>query len=589
MKLFYNRTAKQLLFVMVCFFPLSLFSQNVFWSEDFQNGVPSDWSNYEVNNPIIKWTWTTNTIQGLVSGQPHFASNTVGNGFMMFNSNALGNYNHDARLVTSSIDCSNQSSVWIHFQNQFAFFSPQSMALLGVSTDSVTWTYDTLFTNLVQNQTDLPLQIEEFDISNIAANQANVYLQFRWLGNDEYSWRLDDIRLQNGVTPPPNHNLEIIAFAIPSNYATPLAHLKPIEMGVFVENKGLMDAHNVKLKTTIYNDDTDIILYEDSTSVSLITSGNSAVLALTNFYTPPSIDVYRLEYDLWQDSTDAFPLDNHKESKFIISDTLFSKDNNTGFGSAKPSVSGDYMIGNVYQIQTNGHYADQVIFNCGHPSGIPLNGFAVDVFLYEIDSTVALNLSDFSDNKATQVGIGSYSFNSSHASFSFFTTDIRDFNGDKVPLKANRNYFIMLSFTGSSSVLDIGISDDLSYSTDYATILNLNNSFILGGFGTDITAIVRMTITSVSPTKELELFKGKVNVFPNPTFDNINVNIQLENDYSNTKIEVLDVLGKVIYTNQWLIFGEKNIEIDASSWNSGIYFIKIQTETGKITKRIVVE
>jgi hypothetical protein len=566
----------------------SMTGQNVFWSEDFQNGIPTDWANYEPSSSFIKWSWTMNTTQGLISGQPNFTSSTVGNGFMLFNSGQLGNTFHDTRLTTNSIDCSAQNTVVLRFENQYGFFSNGSVPMLGVSTDSINWSYDTLFTSLISNQLSDAIQMVELDISSIAANQSNVYLQFRWKGKDEYAWRLDDIRLQDGATPPPTHNTSIQAYAIPKNYATPLSHVQPIEMAAQVFNNGLATANNLKLKVNIYNHNTNTILYSDSIGAPALNVNDNTVLEISSQYTPTTTGTFRLEYQLMQDSTDGAPADNLSTNVFIVTDSLFSKDNNTGFGSAKPSSASDYMIGNIYEVKTADHFADKVIFNCGHPSNFPMTGLSVDVLLYEVASTVDAFFNNFNNNQVTAVGLGQYIFTSSDNSFDFFVADIKDINGDKVKLKANHRYFMMLSFSGPAKILDIGVSDALSYDTDYATIIRVGNTWYLDGFGPSLTAIVRMTTTEYTSTENVSSLENQVTIYPNPANGYINVNLDLENEKS-VIINAITTTGKLIFTKKTDQIKNSNTILNISSWSSGIYFIQIQGKNSQITRRIVVE
>ncbi len=580
--------ASYLISFFFVWYSYSLTAQNVFWNEDFQNGIPANWTNYEPSSPFIKWNWTMNTTQGLISGQPNFASSTVGNGFMLFNSGQLGNTYHDTQLTTDVIDCSGQNTVFVHFENQYGFFSNTSVPIFGVSTDSINWSYDTLFTDLVSNQLSDAVQIVELDISNIAANQSTVYLQFRWIGQDEYAWRLDDIRLQDAATPPPIYNTTIEAFAIPKNYATPIEHIQPIEMAAQVSNNGLATVNNLQLKASIYNHNTNTLLYSDSIGASTLGINNDLVLEISSQYTPTTTGTFRLEYELTQDSTDGALADNLTNNVFIVTDSLFAKDNNTGFGSAKPSSTGDYMIGNIYEIRTNSYYADKTIFNCGHPLNFPMAGLSVDVFLYEVDSTIDPFFNNFNNSNATLVGIGQYIFTASDNSFDFFVTDIGGLNGGKVALKANHRYFIMLSFSGAANILDIGVSDALRYDTDYATIIRTADTWYLDGFGPELTAIVRMTVTQSTSAQKLSSLESQINVFPNPANDYINVSIDLKNAEKLT-INVVTTTGKLIFIKETALIKSNKTILNTSNWTSGIYFIRIQGRSGQTTKRIVVE
>lgn len=69
-----------------------------------------------------------------------------------------------------------------------------------------------------------------------------------------------------------------------------------------------------------------------------------------------------------------------------------------------------------------------------------------------------------------------------------------------------------------------------------------------------------------------------INIFPNPTKNIIFVNGLKE----NTKISIYDLNGKLVFNKQIT-----NKQIDISSFQNGIYAIKIETEKGIITRKFV--
>ncbi len=582
--------------LLIILFSSSLSAQNIIWSEDFGAGtLPNNWTNNDTTSPVIKWEWTDDVDKGRISGQPAFSSQTVSNGFALFNSAILGNTNHDAKLTTSSIDCTGEPAVFIRFENQYGYFSPQSMALVGVSNDNITWSYDTLFTDIGNNQLFDPLQIVELDISTVAANQPTVYIQFRWIGTFEYAWRVDDIQLQDAPTPPRKHDLSIGLVAIPSNNATPLVHVKPIELGVRVHNKGIISALNVKLKTIITNTTTNTVVYKDSIITNNLNPNDSVVLEMTSLFTPSSTGNYHLKYELSQDSTDEYSLDNYFDNYFSVNDSLFSKDNDKGLGSARPSANGDYFVGNIYEVVQPNYYADKVIFTCGHPTfGGLLMGHQVDIILYEVDSAVniydAASFNTQNNNNVTPVGYGQYNFTiDDNGLEDIYFAAITDLNGAKVLLKANHTYFLMLSFSGSSNILRVGTSDNLRYEAFYSTIVQIGNTWYLRGFGSRITAIARLVITNSSNTSNEVLRRDRlvIKVYPNPVKDIISIDI-LTKERTDVEWSILDITGRVVHVEQLKNINNKQLMFDVSALISGTYFIKVRTGMLSKVERFVV-
>lgn len=582
-----------LLLCMLCFAIQIVQAQNVFWSEDFGNGNPTNWANYDPNYSVVKWEWSDDRFVGLVSGQPLFNSHSYQNGFYLFNSYVYGQITHDVRLETTAINCSNQPTVVVHFENQFAWYSSQSVAILGVSTDSMTWSYDTLFTNIPANTTNSPLDIVEIDISNIAANEPNVYLQFRWIGKDEFAWRLDDIRLQDGFTPPAQHDLAIDLYSVPLNYAMPLSQVQAIEFGAIVTNNGLQTAQNLQLKAQIIDDSSQAVVYEDSVSLNHLNAGATNLMEMANTYTPSSKGKYYLKYELTQNAFDDYPLDNIINIPFVVSGVLFSKDPNTGFIPAKPSTAGDYEIGNIYEIKNAGYTADEVIFSCSiENSSLTLNGRTVDFKLYEVDSNVDLFFQNYHtiNNPLVLVGVGSYTFTIDDDNDELFATTIEDIagGGTKVNLKANTRYILMAAFAGAANIISIQASDAIRYDANLATMIKEGTTWNFDGFGPELTAVVRMTITPPVNTQQQHLEVGKVKVFPNPTTDKFQLDLEYQQPSNDVQIEVYNHLGQLIKSENRQNILKEQISYSTKNWSKGVYFVQIQSDFGKITRRIVV-
>lgn len=70
-------------------------------------------------------------------------------------------------------------------------------------------------------------------------------------------------------------------------------------------------------------------------------------------------------------------------------------------------------------------------------------------------------------------------------------------------------------------------------------------------------------------------------VFPNPATNLINLNIPNDQNIVNTVIS--DISGKIVYNNL------SSSQIDISSLNSGLYFIKVNTETSVFSGKLIKE
>ncbi|MBK6950007.1 MAG: hypothetical protein IPH16_19775 [Haliscomenobacter sp.] len=100
---------------------------------------------------------------------------TAANGFVLFNSDINGDNAHDVTVTSPAINCSGQNAVFLRFENQYAYFSAgaTSKAEVGISTDSVNFTYIQVLTNVARNDLSQPVQIQVLELP-AAANKPKV-------------------------------------------------------------------------------------------------------------------------------------------------------------------------------------------------------------------------------------------------------------------------------------------------------------------------------------------------------------------------------------------------------------------------------
>lgn len=142
-----------------------------------------------------------------------------------------------------------------------------------------------------------------------------------------------------------------------------------------------------------------------------------------------------------------------------------------------------------------------------------------------------------------------------------------------------------------------GIKDDIAYSMQVTT----DGGFILAGmsknFGNDmVNAMVLKTDTIggyynpvVIGVNELNITEN-FQIFPNPTSNFANIKIPDELTNSDISIQLADASGRMIFSNLSKTFGPNNnlIALDISSYENGIYFLKIECSKGSSTKRVII-
>lgn len=197
-------------YILVLLFAVHTTSAQVFWSEDFsEDMLPANWLTEDANpeggsNTIWEICNTPGSCAPANLTNFPFQSETVANGYAIVDSDAAGPIspgNHVSRLTSPAIDCSNQDQVFLEFQSFIltASLNAAEHAIVKVWTDTDTLIlkpYPRLFQDDSNEASENP-EILNFNISDIAANQASVYIQWEWTGNYEFFWCIDDIRLSN--------------------------------------------------------------------------------------------------------------------------------------------------------------------------------------------------------------------------------------------------------------------------------------------------------------------------------------------------------------------------------------------------------
>ncbi len=189
--------------VLVCSLQSS-FAQ-VFWSEDFSNQASStaNWVHGGTNAGVnaLSWVWTNDPDAGAWNGP--WANAGAATGYFWFDSDGNGAGAHDVTLtnVGAPVNCQGKNNVRLRFNTFFRTFTGTDSGRVGVSTDGTNFTYYTVpqFDALAAEASyDGTIEV---DISAQASNQPQVWIQFRWEGDFEYYWKVDDVQLTE-FTPP---------------------------------------------------------------------------------------------------------------------------------------------------------------------------------------------------------------------------------------------------------------------------------------------------------------------------------------------------------------------------------------------------
>jgi len=77
-------------------------------------------------------------------------------------------------------------------------------------------------------------------------------------------------------------------------------------------------------------------------------------------------------------------------------------------------------------------------------------------------------------------------------------------------------------------------------------------------------------------------------IYPNPAHDNLNVSFEMKSA-DNVYLNIYNAVGVLVNSAKLSnTIGDQFVSFDTSVMSGGLYFIKVQTSTGSITKTISI-
>lgn len=387
--------------------PLPQANGDTLYKYDFNNGLPTGWTNIGDTSTAL-WeyrgpnTTPSNTVgsRGAFNGtRGPIQSKTTGNGFMIFDSDYLDDpfWNagtgaspapHVGVLTTEALNFSQDQEVVIEFESYFRNYA--SGAGLAFSYDGGTTFPDTVYlhTNLAPNQQTSPNELVRFDASSYIGGKPNVKIAFVFDGTNPlgfntgglsgyYFWMIDDIAI---LKKPGNDLVPYeVRLAQPNTIgehsAVPQFLAQPWEMSGRVINKGQNTATSVRLFAETSTGSASFVPNYLSGSVNSLPSGDtSATLNFLNFGFN-NLDTYQFAFRPSSDSVDAFTAEDtiHREVSItpreyrlhrIVWSRAYGTPSFPAFGSAD-----SFVVANQFPI-TQRTVIDTMVVNIGSASRV---------------------------------------------------------------------------------------------------------------------------------------------------------------------------------------------------------------------------
>lgn len=628
------------LLLAIAVLPYTLPAQNVVWNEDFSDGsIPAGWTSQDASGNGGIWTWCDDPIDANGAGcvvnwadyqDQHgpFASATATNGFMVMDSDFLGglaNPPHIVRLTTAPIDCSSLSEVWVKSENLIGVweYTTTDNAVLRVSTDGVNWTAYNLFDIAPGMSGNEPGSIRwtlnpgfaVTDISAVAAGQSTVYLQWSWTGNYEYYWLLDDVVLYDADPTSlffAAHDMQVNNdfFAVAPNLIWPLEMVEPIGFLADISNQGLITQSNVSLNLTIEDPNGNVVFTEDLLYGSITPDSIAQNVPFAGTFEPAELGVYTGTYTVSADSTDLNPDNNSQVFEFLMSDTLFAKENGINLVTRPADDSWDvgeawsWAYGNYYYV-TNAN--DQVFKHVF---------FAIAAEASQAGENLSVNIYKWTDTNADeQADPGErtlaaqmlYTIEGDEIGEDIIALPVTTLLGETVALEDNTQYLVMVEYSTDveGTTIEMGMSDAVDYGAmifrtgldgapRYGSFLGINTPldeepYSSLGFGWDLVPAVSISFGEPSSVREEILLDASLSVFPNPANSQVTLGMHFHETMKNVTIQLFDINGKLLETRRMDNVKNQDVNFNAQSLTPGSYFMKVTTEKGTRTATFKVQ
>ncbi|MEM8906612.1 MAG: T9SS type A sorting domain-containing protein, partial [Bacteroidota bacterium] len=552
--------------------------------------------------------------------QSPFSATTADNGFMVVNSDKLPFGLHNSLLTTAPMDFSDNNEVWINFQTHIGAYNldPDTRAMLNVSNDNGdTWTSFTCFPNFKVTEgyrwSTNPEQIF-IDISEVAANQSTVLIQWAWTGNFEYYWAIDDVKIYD-ADPRPNSDLRIARewFAIAPNKIIPASQVAPFGFMADVENKGLGAQSNVKQFVDVFKGNE--LVYTDTLFLGSIAAGEVVEDAIFENEFLPDADFsdYTAIYQVVSDSTDFTPLDNALSFTFQTSDTTFANEERINFFVAPaatnwaPTELKAWAWGNYFYVpKGSGYQATSVSFSVFN--GSVLGGEEVEINLYKwqdfnendlVESSERERIAFYTHQFTGQEPVNNQSELVNVPLISFDPSGI-------VALEDNTAYLVMLEHTPVNDIpLIINCNRRHNYEPmiwrsnqvgqpRYASMIAVegdlaNATYEPIGFGENHVPTVRLHIDLLLPTNDPLAPENRIALFPNPVDQQVNIQLDFVDQQSEVQLKIVDVQGRLWQEQRYQNIKKEDLTQSTQQLSPGIYFLQVIADAGMRSQRFVVK
>lgn len=570
------------------------------WSDDFSD--PSTWViEHDATACSLDWEIGMNLGSGGPIPIDTIQSTTKFNGYAMIDSDEYGGENGGTEIEDSwfttanSFDLSGNPAVVLEFESQYYKWTYEECYVV-TSTNNTDWpelTPDTDISTMpnvyhvwpgmeTQDNVDNPTLVR-INISESVGDSSTVWLRFHWTGTWGYSWFVDDVK----IIPRPAADVVMEAAYVSHNGTgeeygrIPKSQTgQDMLVGSTVYNFGADDADNLAWTAdftgpTPFNASGSLVVLESDSTTEFEDMSNNATLDPGTY-----VGTYSVESDADNATGTEFGNNGGMREFMVTNNDVYSIDGIDVYTNPTLGALGT----NSFTDAEDGFmmFAYYDIVGDASIEGIEIQLAASSV----AGGTLQVALHDtadiFADNVVDPL---------EQSDVVTVTQDDIDAGMLYVPFDeayelSDNGYFAGVEMFSNSSANDIRILDDETVPQPfYCSMIYIPNDAVYSN-GNAAGIRLRGAIGPVGIEEQGDL--ASLTISPNPSNGLVNIKFNLETA-SSLDIQVVGIDGATVASlSNDRVAGSFNQNLDLSNLANGVYFVKVATENGLRTEKIMI-
>ncbi|MDB0011387.1 T9SS type A sorting domain-containing protein [Crocinitomicaceae bacterium] len=543
-------------------------------------------------------------------------STTAANGFVIFDSDFASGTpastppDLSGNLHSPVIDLSGQTGLLLTFQNRYrhccnSIFYP----IVEVTTDNFTTVREfNVEVNGINGNDDsgtITTSINLSEYLSTASNLSNFQFRFVWKNARRYFWQIDDIAIVESLADDAEITTLILNRVLGDDNtiytnlkeytSIPTFLADTLSVQAFVKNNGSNSIpSNSTLTLTIFNDqNTPIISGVTGGSVSgsvnkLPYLGDTITFDTEIFLGDLTPGTYRILADLASNDDNT---DNDTMSRtFVIDDMFLGQENydigmmgitSNGYNPTNPQDK--FLVGNEYFFPAVNDLAEvnidglEIVLGQNATYSITPNT-EILVKVYEVQTGAVYVEVDQARLFTITPDMIPSSGNTNRVILNFYQAE--DLTGS-INLETNKKYVIGIEHNGGDQSFAYGVQ---GMDSDFSSRTLVDGTWYWNGEHFLSRLVFDQTLGLEENTSSISIG----NIYPNPTSGVSTVSYSLQNS-SEVSVNIVDITGKKVYDSKegQKVSGKHTLDIDATEFNNGVYYVTISTDEEIVTKKLI--